>query len=56
MVQVGDLAEKTVILLGVCLGLRSGDFSSLKRKPIIEAYKDSGEDNDAFMLTAEVNW
>lgn len=41
MVQVGDLAEKTVILLSVCLGLRSGDFVKLLRKPIIEAYKDS---------------
>ena len=41
MVQVGDLEEKAVIMLSVQLGIRVGDFVSLKRKPILEAYKDS---------------
>lgn len=44
MVRVGDLEEKAVIMLGVQLGIRVGDFVSLKRKPIIEAYKDSNGD------------
>ncbi len=44
MVRVGDLEEKAVIMLGAQLGIRVGDFVSLKRKPIIEAYKDSTGD------------
>ena len=51
MVQVGDLEEKAIILLGVQLGIRVGDFVSLKRKPILEAYQDSNGD---FPLEFEV--
>jgi integrase len=51
MVQVGNLEEKAIIMLGVQLGIRVGDFISLKRHPIIEAYKDS---NGVFPLEFEI--
>ena len=51
MVQVGDLEEKAVIMLGTQLGVRVGDFTSLKREPILEAFKDS---NGEFPLEFEV--
>ncbi|MCJ7633452.1 hypothetical protein MUP77_13835 [Candidatus Bathyarchaeota archaeon] len=38
-------------MLGVQLGIRVGDFVSLKRKPILEAYKDS---NGEFPLEFEI--
>ena len=54
MVQVGDLEEKTVIMLGAQLGIRVGDFVSLKRKPTLEAYKDSkGEFPLEFQIETE---
>ncbi len=42
MARVADLEEKAVILLGICEGVRVGDFVSQPRRPIIEAYKDRG--------------
>lgn len=41
MVQVGDVETKAVIELGVQLGIRVGDFVSMKRNSIIEAYQNS---------------
>jgi len=41
MFRVADIEEKAVILLGKDLGIRVGDFIELKRKPILEAFKDS---------------
>ncbi|MFH0748320.1 MAG: site-specific integrase [Candidatus Bathyarchaeota archaeon] len=40
MVQVGDLEEKAIIMLGKDLGIRVGDFVQLKRKPLEESFKD----------------
>ena len=51
MVQVGDLEEKAIINLGTQLGVRVGDFTSLKRNPILEAFKDS---NGEFPLEFEI--
>ena len=51
MAQVGDLEEKAIIMLGVQLGIRVGDFVSLNRKPILEAYKDS---NGEFPLEFQI--
>jgi integrase len=51
MVQVGDLDEKALIMLGVQLGIRVGDFVSLQRKPILEAYLNS---NGIFPLQFEI--
>jgi integrase len=51
MVQVGDLEEKVVIMLGVQLGIRVGDFVSLKRRPIQEAFKDA---NGEFPLEFQI--
>jgi len=54
MVQVGNLEEKAVLMLGVQLGIRVGDFVSLKRKPILEAYKDAhGEFPLEFQIETE---
>ncbi len=51
MVQVGDLEEKALIMLCVQLGVRVGDFVSLQRKPILEAYLNS---NGVFPLEFEI--
>jgi integrase len=51
MVQVGDLDEKVLIMLGVQLGIRVGDFVSLQREPILEAYLNS---NGVFPLQFEI--
>jgi len=51
MVQVGDLEEKAAIMLGVQLGIRVGDFVALKRKPILEAYRNS---NGVFPIEFEI--
>jgi hypothetical protein len=51
MVQVGDLDEKALIMLGTQLGIRVGDFVQLKRRPILEAYLNS---NGVFPLQFEI--
>lgn len=51
MVRVSDVQEKAVILLGKDLGIRVGDFSELKRKPILEAYKNQ---NGEFPIEFEI--
>lgn len=54
MVRVGNIQEKAVILLGKDLGIRNGDFSALKRQPLLEAYKDqNGEFPIEFQIETE---
>jgi len=43
MVRVADPEEKAIILLGVCEGIRVGDFIKQKRQPLIEAFEDQNE-------------
>jgi integrase len=44
MVQIADLEEKAILMTGKDLGVRVGDFISLKRKPILDTYEFQQDD------------